>query len=246
MTLDDLKAIQTRLVERGHYRTAELATILLRSLYKHVLRIYRADVRAGRVLLFDLTEDLDPGSRPAGSQKPKPPQWTVEQLGLFLEAAKARYDRDRSSLLYPVFHAAIAAGLRRGEMLRLTRSDLLLDPEGNARLRVDKQLVYYSGKHHPDTPKSPSGVREVPIGPELVAVLQAHMAKVDENAKPNPNWRATNLLFPSYKGRPLGPRNVYRARDELVDQINDELERQTSGTPKRPRTTPCAAFTAPT
>ena len=214
-----------------------MATILLRSLYKHALRIYRSDVRAGRVLLFDLTEDLDPVKRPAGSQKPKPPQWTVEQLGLFLEAAKARYDRDRSSLLYPVFHTAIAAGLRRGELLGLTRSDLLFDPEGNGSLRVDKQLVYYDGKHHPDTPKSASGTRRVPIGPELVAVLEAHMAKLDKVARLNPNWEATDLLFPSYNGRPLDPRNLYRARDELVDQINEELEREKSATPKLPRST---------
>ncbi len=220
VTLADLEAIQTRLTTAGKWRTAELVTIQLRSIYKHALRIYRDDARAGRLQLFDQAEDLEPVRRPAEAKhKPNEP-WTVDQLALFLTEAKNVYDASLRNLLYPVFHAAIAAGLRRGELLGLRRSDLITTPNGTHLLRVEHQYVYYAGKHHADTPKSASGQREVPIGPELVAVLEEHMRKVDRVARLNPEWSdGWGLLFPSFNGTPLQPRSLYRARDELLKSL---------------------------
>lgn len=218
VTLDDLEAIQARLTRAGKWRTAELVTIQLKSLYKHALRHYRADIRAGKVHLFDLTEDLEQVQRPAGAKRTPGQAWTVDQLKAFLAEAKAAYDNSKSNLLYPVFHTAIAAGLRRGELLGLRRSSLVETPAG-AYLAIREQLVYYDGKHHWDTPKSQSGVRDVPIGPELVDVLKAHMAKLDKVAAENPNWRETDLLFPSYNGLPLEPGNLYRAQARIVEKL---------------------------
>lgn len=217
VTLADLEDIQTRLTTDGKWRTAELVTIQLRSIYKYALRIYRDDIRAGRLQLFDQAEDLEPVRRPAEAKhKPNDP-WTVDQLALFLTEAKRVYDASLHNLLYPVFHTAIAAGLRRGELLGLRRTDLMKTPSGGHVLRVERQLVYYAGKHHADTPKSGSGERRVPIGPELVSVLRAHMTKLDKVAKINPDWQSdSDLLFPGFNGRPMQPRSLYRARDELL------------------------------
>lgn len=224
VTLADLEGIQARLTSAGHYRTAELATILLGSLYKHALRIYRGEIRAGTIQLFDITEDLDAIQRPAEARRKPPETWTVEQLQAFLAAAKARYDASLGNLLYPAFHAAIAAGLRRGELLGLQRSDLrrILTPNGHVRhaLVITRQLVYYQAKHHPDTPKSAAGERTVPIGPELATALEEHQAKLKRVATLNPNWVKNDLMFPSYNGRPLDPGSLYRARDQLLKELD--------------------------
>lgn len=226
VTLEDLRALQSNLVDGKKYRTAELVTILLRSIWKHAVKTYRADIRAG-LQLFNVAEDLEPIKRPASATKPKAEQWTEEQVGQFLAAAKARYEKSKKHLLYPYFHTAIAAGLRRGELLGLRRNALVarrVTVEGKTLdrhfLRVTEQLVYYDGRHHPDTPKSQSGTRDIPIGPELVAVLRAHMRKVDEVKRDNPGFNPKcDLMFPSFNGRPLEPRNIYRAWHQLLDEL---------------------------
>lgn len=227
--LHDLEQIQTRLTGEGKYRTAEMATILLKSLYKQALRHYRADIRTGRLALYNLAEDLEPIRRPAEAKHRPNDPWTVEELGVFLQVAKAHYDASRKHLMYPLLHTAIASGLRRGELLGLRRSDLVTvkrdDGSEAHHLVVRRQLVYYDGRHHKDTPKSASGERRVPIGAELVDVLRAHMTKLDDVAAKNPEWEPTNLLFPSHNGRPTDPRNIYRARDTLLVAAGKELKR---------------------
>lgn len=220
ITLAELEALQASLAGAGKYRTAELVTTQLKGLYRYAMRIYGADIRAGRVNLYNTAADLDPVKRPEAAKHKPGATWSVTQLKTFLAEAKRVYDESRSHLLYPVFHTAIAAGLRRGELLGLRRSDLqkieLEDGTAYYALSVDKQLVYYDSRHHADSPKTPRGVRSIPIGPELAEVLLAHMAKLDRIARENPAWQRTDLLFPSYNGAALEPRSLYRARDEIL------------------------------
>lgn len=69
----------------------------------------------------------------------------------------------------PAFALAACAGLRRGEILAIRRCDIDL----SARvLHVHRQLVRVGGKLIEQTPKSAAGVRDVPILPELLPVLQ--------------------------------------------------------------------------
>lgn len=60
------------------------------------------------------------------------------------------------------------------------------------------------------------GVRDVPIPPELAAVLNLHIIKLQTIAVDNPDWIDHGLMFPSYNGTPLEPSNIYRAKDETV------------------------------
>lgn len=221
VTLDELQAIQLRLVEAGHYRTAQQATILLRSLWTYALRTYAAEIRAGRVHLYDVARDLDPVKAPAGSRAPKGEAWTPEQLAAFLKASQAKYERSVSNLYYPVFYTALAAGLRRGELLGLRRQDLVSSngAGGPWLLCIQQQFTYVNGKHRLETPKTASGRRRVPIGPDLAELLQGHVARLDRIAKQNPAWQASDLLLPSYNGTPIEPRNLYRALHQLVDEL---------------------------
>ncbi len=123
--------------------------------------------------------DLEQVQRPPEAATPEEQPWTTDQLAAFLAEAKRVYGTKPISLLYLVCHTPIAAGLRRGELLGLRRTDLetVIDADGEPwhQLVITGQYTYYGGKHRKATPKSPSGVRRVPIGPELVDVLKAHM-----------------------------------------------------------------------
>lgn len=58
------------------------------------------------------------------------------------------------------------AGLRRGELLALRRADI-----GRDMIHIDKQRVRCNGQMIDRPPKSAAGVRDVPILPDLAAVL---------------------------------------------------------------------------
>lgn len=102
--------------------------------------------------------------------------WTREQAARFLEAvAGTRW--------HPLFHAALATGLRVGELVVLRWRDVT--PEGVVVRRTYSQRV--EGKIQ-DAPKTKSGRRTVPIPPSLRAELEAMRGKPDE------------LVFPSQTG----------------------------------------------
>lgn len=226
VTLDDLRGIQQRIVSRKKYRTAELVTILLKNMFSFAVKTYRPQIRTGELHLVNIAEDLDTISRPESARKKTTRPWTDAELQAFLHEAKTRYEKSTSNLLYPVFHTAVAAGLRRGELLGLKRSSLksrTLEIETRKRrqfyLEITEQLVYYDGKYHQETPKTAAGVREVPIGLTLARALRSRMLKIDRVATNNPAWVPNDLMFPSYKGTPISTRNLYRARDEIVKKL---------------------------
>lgn len=226
VALDDLRAIQQRVLSRKKYRTAELVTILLKNMFSFAMKTYRQQIRAGELHLVNVAEDLDSINRPESSKKTKERPWTDAELQAFLHEARERYEKSISNLLYPVFHTAVAAGLRRGELLGLQRSALKsryhqVDGRKHRQfyLAITEQLVYYDGKYHSESPKTSAGVREVPIGLTLARVLRSHMHKIDRVAKKNKDWIPNNLMFPSYKGSPIATRNLYRARDQIVKKL---------------------------
>ena len=218
VTLNDLQGIQTGLAAAGKYRTAELVTVLLKSFWSYAVRRYRDEIAAGELELRNVAEGLDKIKRPR-TVRPKIELWSLEQLGAFLAEAKRRYDSNRRVLMYPLFHTALAAGLRRGELLGLKRTALqsrTVKGETRYALAITEQLVHYDGKHHPDTPKTAMGERDVPVNAALASALERHMTKLDDASLHNPDWREHGLMFPSYNGTPLEPSNIYRARDEII------------------------------
>lgn len=67
------------------------------------------------------------------------------------------------------FALSAFAGLRRGEVLALTRADVNFE---DGVIFVRRQLVRVRGQLIEQTPKSAAGVRSVPITPELAPILQ--------------------------------------------------------------------------
>ena len=68
------------------------------------------------------------------------------------------------------FALAAFAGLRRGELLALRREDVDF---ASGFIHVRRQLVRIKGQLIEQTPKSESGVRDVPIDAELLPILRA-------------------------------------------------------------------------
>ena len=217
VTIKELHGLQIGLVGAKKYRSAELVTILLKSFYRYAAKLYKAEVRAGRLELPDL-DDLDAIKRPPGAKRKVNELWTLEQVSAFLELAEGRYHTTSRSLVYPLFYTAITAGLRRGELLGL-RQNALKYRQGRPYLDITEQYVYYGGKMHHDTPKTEAGVRWLPITEGLEAALKAHVLKLDDIRIKNKRWQENNLMFPSYHGTILGPRNIYRTRDQLVETL---------------------------
>lgn len=140
VTMTELHRLQISLTSAGKYRTAELVTILVKSLYRYAAKVYRAEVRAGALTLPDI-DDLDAIRRPPGARREAGELWTLEQVGAFLDLAEKRYHAASRSLVYPLFYTAITAGLRRGELLGLKRA-ALQTRHGRPCLDITEQYVY--------------------------------------------------------------------------------------------------------
>lgn len=69
-------------------------------------------------------------------------------------------------------------GLRIGEATALRLSDLYLDDPAQASLRIERRVKRLkSGELDFDTPKSAAGLRTIAIPPQLVPVIQQHLAR---------------------------------------------------------------------
>ncbi|MGH8990855.1 MAG: tyrosine-type recombinase/integrase [Acidimicrobiia bacterium] len=108
--------------------------------------------------------------------------WTADEGRRFLAAA-------RGHRLSPAFHLAVAAGLRRGEVLGLRWSDLDLDA---GCLRVAQQLMVEGGrvrlKPVPDSER-----RTVALAPSLVGMLLEHRNR--QQSLPQAKKERTTISF---------------------------------------------------
>lgn len=97
----------------------------------------------------------------------------------------------------------LGTGLRPGEALGLLWEDLDL-PAG--ALHVRRTLWRPVGRAPVLTaPKTASSVREVPLSPDLVAILKVHKARqAAERLAAGPLWEGQGLVFCSPLGKPLG------------------------------------------
>mgnify|MGYP000889355088 CR=1 FL=1 len=97
----------------------------------------------------------------------------------------------------------LGTGLRPGEALGLLWEDLDL-PAGT--LHVRRTLWRPTGRAPVLTaPKTASSERDVPLSPDLVAVLKAHRARqAAERLAAGPLWEGQGMVFCSPLGKPLG------------------------------------------
>lgn len=107
----------------------------------------------------------------------------------------------------PAYRALIATavytGMRNSELLGLVWDDVDLDG-GAIHLRVQLSRGHRGRPAERVRPKTRTGARQIPLAPQLAAVLRAHRGSSKFKA-------ATDWVFVTGNGTPFSHRNVYRS-----------------------------------
>lgn len=127
-----------------------------------------------------------------------------------------------------VFVTLLGTGLRVGECVGLTKSDILLDQK---IISVNHSLIYrqIDGKcqFRVTTPKTKNSIRLVPMFPEVEECLRTHIEVVDElYSTPCPTIQGhTDFIFRNRDGELLNPHCLNRAIERICRDYNVEEEK---------------------
>ncbi|MDI7276416.1 MAG: site-specific integrase [Anaerolineae bacterium] len=134
--------------------------------------------------------------------------WTAEQAVQFLRLA-------RDHRLYAAFLLALAAGLRRREILGLRWQDVDLD-RGCLSIRQTLARTDTAGNLL-EEPKTAGSRRLVVLSPATVEALRERLADHErEKAACAEEYHDTGLVFTTSDGRPVDPRNFTKVFERLV------------------------------
>jgi integrase len=134
--------------------------------------------------------------------QPEIDPFTPEEARAFIQAIQG----ERLEALYTL---AIATGLRQGELLGLSWSDIKLDC---AQLTVRTTLQRIDGEFMFLEPKTARSRRTLALPDMVVEALQAHRGRqLGERLHAGLDWQESNLVFTTPTGGPLSDR-VVRAR----------------------------------
>jgi Site-specific recombinase XerD len=132
--------------------------------------------------------------------KPEIAPLSSGQISEFLEAT-------RTDRFGPLFVAAIATGLRQGELLALRWQDIDMD---GASLSVRHSLQIRSRVLA--EPKTENAKRTLRIGTEVISVLREQRRRqILERMAAGPAWKDGGFVFTTSVGTPLDSRNLTRA-----------------------------------
>jgi len=92
--------------------------------------------------------------------------------------------------MYPLIYTMLYTGMRRGEALALTWSDISFD---NKSIHVSKSTEYDGQKPKKKVPKTENSYRDIPMSNELIEFLQGQKKK-----------SKSIYVFPGHAGGPMG------------------------------------------
>ena len=150
---------------------------------------------------------------PAASVKPPPrvpyvvELITREMLEQILEAAATH------AWLLAVIYMDVQTGLRSSELCGLQWNKW----DRNMRTILIDSALRYDGESYTETPKSESGRRTIPHGPDLTAFLEGHQKLQKEfYAGLGRPWSDQVYIFCNSLGRPLTAYQIWRAYKKVV------------------------------
>lgn len=135
--------------------------------------------------------------------------WTPRLTLQFLDFA-AEYAPD----LHPLLHLMAYRGPRRGEACGLLDAEVRLE---QGEVSIVSQLTVYGGIYLQKEPKSRTGVRDLVLDADTVAVLRAYRARRSAwQLASGSSWPSTGLFFVRCDGRAWNPSSVSQAFRRLV------------------------------
>lgn len=164
---------------------------------------------------------------PARRRRKRKP-WSSEEARAFLESV-----RREDNALYAAYVLILVLGLRKGEVLGLTWSDVDLDA---AELTIGRQLQRVRGELLHRETKTEASDATLPLPPVCVTALKQRRAAQDRAREAaGAAWTRSELVFTTRYGDPIEPRNFNRyftARCEAagVRQITVHDARRTCAT----------------
>ena len=150
-----------------------------------------------RLLPFNPARDVE---------KPRPERaplklWAPDQVGAFLRATAD----DRLSALWVLF---ATTGMRRGEVLALRWSDLLLPSSGQGRVTVERAAVAAGYRVVTSSPKTAASVRSIDLDGATTAALRRHRAQQAEERLAALGAWTGDLVFCREDGSPIHPQTA--------------------------------------
>ncbi len=122
------------------------------------------------------------------------------------------------------YHAPLALiaglGLRKGEALGLRWEDVDLEA---ATLRVRGTLARIDGQLVLTEPKTPKSRRTLALSPGIVALLKEQKRRqLEDRLKAGSLWHDSGHVFTTETGRPMEPRNLFRAFQQAAKKAGIE------------------------
>ncbi|MDP9074572.1 MAG: site-specific integrase [Actinomycetota bacterium] len=135
---------------------------------------------------------------------------TVEQANVLLDAANG----DRLEAAYLTL---LMLGLRPGELLGLPRDAVDTDAE---QMKVRQALTVERGSKVVIGPvKTPGSRRTLALPRQVAEALRAHRRRqLEERLAAGPNWVDSGLVFTTFVGTPIHPRNFRRSFTHLTER----------------------------
>jgi len=174
---------------------------------ERTVRDARAILRSA--LAYAMTEELVTKNAAAlvrmqPTRKRRLQPWTVEEVRAFLESARTEHDP-----MYAAYVLILVLGLRKGEVLGLTWTDINFDANEVAIThqlqRVGRQLLYRETK-------TESSEAILPLPDLCVTALKERRADQFTDAEPfGEVWPGDDFVFTTKFGTPIDPRNFNRS-----------------------------------
>lgn len=154
-----IQAVLNEIIQKGHYRTAELVRLTIQQIIKQA------------VIEEYLYKDVTSGLTLPKKQKTEKRALTDAEKTLIQNTELSEKERAFIDLLY-------YTGVRRGEALALTISDIDFV---NKKVSINKNLIMTDGQSEiKQSPKTEAGNRSIPLPDVLINSLKKHIANITE------------------------------------------------------------------
>jgi len=216
-------SVETHIIPTlGHIQLRELKTNDIQRLYNKMRREKKAaaTIRRNHQIIHGCLEQAVNNKliswNPAKSTKlpkldaRKIRALTPEEMDRFLEVL----NEDRWGA---AFLLSLGAGVREGELLGLRWQDVDME---NATIMINQALARTKSKGLIfDKPKTEESVRLIPLPADIFEAIKKHRVReIQKNLAMGKQLKEKDLVFCTYKGTPIGPRNYQRKFSKMKEK----------------------------